>query len=161
MPYNNIYVDFNITYCCKIRKRCISEIRITKWFSLSIGMNFIKRKEHLKALSCLPQGKMYSHCKNYCLHVETTPDRVSGNSGKSCEVSRYSSAVVSHDFTSPTLVWRNLGIEEVKNKSVAQWINTTFPTKQAWTDSKLLKFWASVFLFNITLNFCPRTSLID
>lgn len=161
MPYNNIYMNFNITYCCKIRIRCISEIRVTKWFSLSIGMKFIKRKEHLKALSCLSQGKMYSHCKHYCLHVETTLDRVSGNSGKPCEVARYSSVVASHDFTSPTLVWRNLGIGEVKNKSVAQWIKTSFPPKQAWTDAKLLKFWASAFLFNTALNFCPRASLID
>lgn len=44
MPYNNIHVNFNITYCYKIRKRCISEIRITKWFSISIGMKFIKKK---------------------------------------------------------------------------------------------------------------------
>lgn len=102
-------------------------------------MKFIKRKKHLKALSCSPQGKIYSLCKHYCLHVETTLSRVSRNSEKLCQVARYSSAVASHDLTSP-LVLRNLGIGEEKNKSVVQWINTTFPTKQTWTDAKILKF---------------------
>lgn len=128
MPYNNIHINLNITYCYKIRIRCISEIRIKKWFSLSIGMKFIKRKDHLKALSCLSQGKMYSLCKHYYLHMKITLARVSGNSEKLCQFARYSSVLISHDLTLPTLAWRNVGIGEVKNKSVAQWIHTTFPT---------------------------------